>query len=185
MMAASKREDPLLGYNFLISLLDSSSSLARAVTTVALTNVIDHAVGGFSECTGLEMSLEVEDYMEGGNNGMALKFPTRVKWENITLKKGLTTNTVLWDWFHGFVDGTGRRKDGVITLQNQEHDPHIVWGFRRGLPLKYSGPQLNASESNVAIESIEIAHEGLFQLGRARGSSVTRSEASGSIESFI
>lgn len=180
-MAVDKRDDPLLAYNFHISLLASSSSLANAVTTIALSNVIDRPVGGFSECTGLEMSLEVEDYKEGGNNGAVLKFPGRVKWENITLKKGLTTNTVLWDWFFDFVQGRGERKDGVITLQNEAHEPHTVWGFRRGLPLKYSGPQLNAAQNNVAIESIEIAHEGLYQLGGARQLAEAVSSAVGAV----
>ncbi|MCP4304296.1 MAG: phage tail protein [bacterium] len=185
MMPPDKREDPLLGYNFQISLLDSSSSLAKAVTTIALSSVIDRPVGGFSECTGLEMSLEVEDYMEGGNNGTVLKFPGRVKWANITLKKGLTNNTVLWDWFYDFVEGRGKRKDGVITLQNEKHEPHTAWGFRHGLPLKYAGPQLNAGQSNVAVESIEIAHEGLYQLGGARELAQAVSGAAGAIKSLF
>src|SRR6185295_16627616 len=82
------RSDPLLGHNFLISLLDSSSGLALAGSLV-LAAVLDVAVGGFSECCGLEMSLDVEEYREGGYNGTVLKFPTRVKWSNLTLKKGI------------------------------------------------------------------------------------------------
>ena len=168
-MATGIREDPVLGYNFHISLLDSSSSLAEGLARVALSSVIDRPVGGFTECTGLEMTMEIEDYMEGGNNGTILKFPTRVKWENITLKKGLTSGAELWEWFLGFVEGRGARKDGLITVQTENHSPHTVWRFRRGLPLKYSGPQLNAGQSNAAIESIEIAHEGLYRLSGAGG----------------
>ena len=54
-------------------------------------------------------------------------------------------------------------------LQNEQNEPRIVWGFRRGLPLKYSGPSLNAGQSEVAIESIEIIHEGLFQMQGTSG----------------
>jgi phage tail-like protein len=157
------RSDPLKGYNFLVSLLDSSSSLALA-TTLALPGMMDVPMGGFSECTGLEMSLDVEEYKEGGRNGTILKFPTRVKWTNITLKKGVASSTTLWDWLYGFVEGRGRRRDGIIILQNDLHIPNNIWQFRRGLPVKYTGPSLNASQNNVAIESIEIAHEGIFQL---------------------
>jgi phage tail-like protein len=157
------RLDPLKSYNFLISLLDSSSSLALA-QSAALSAVADIALGGFSECSGLEMSLDVEDYKEGGRNGEILKFPTRVKWTNITLKKGIGASTALWDWHYGFVTGQGRRRDGIIMLQNDLHIPNNIWYFRRGLPVKYTGPTLHASQNNVAIESIEIAHEGIYQM---------------------
>jgi phage tail-like protein len=180
LFGVGEREDPILGYNFTISLMNSSSSLAKAVTTIAIGSIIDDPVGGFNECTGLDFSLEVEDYNEGGNNGTVLKFPTRVKWEKLVLKKGLTKGTVLWDWFYGFVEGQVQRKDGLITLQNEKHEVHTVWGFKRGLPVRYQGPQLNAQQSNVAFESIEIAHEGIYQLPGASGlSAAIRSAAEG------
>ena len=89
-MSTDTREDPVLGYNFRISLVESASTLAQAVTTVAFSSVLSPPVAGFSECTGLESSLEVHEYMEGGKNGLVHKFPTRVKPANIVLKKGLT-----------------------------------------------------------------------------------------------
>ena len=157
------RVDPILSYNFLISLLDTSSSLALG-KSIALSAIFDVAVGGFSECSGLEMSLDVEEYQEGGRNGAVLKFPTRVKWTNITLKKGVGAGTGLWDWHYGFVEGKGKRRDGVIALLNDLHLPNNIWYFRRGLPVKYTGPTMNASQNNVAVESIEIVHEGIYQL---------------------
>jgi phage tail-like protein len=159
----SIRTDPLMGYNFLISLLDTSSSLALA-KTLALSAIGNVALGGFSECTGLEMSLDMQEYEEGGLNGYAHRFPTRVKWNNITLRKGMGASNSLWDWHYGFVTGTGKRRDGIISLQNDIHVPTHIWYFRRGLPVRYSGPTMNAAQSNVAIESIEIAHEGLYQV---------------------
>jgi phage tail-like protein len=161
--AITLRADPLLVHNFAISLLDTSSGLAMS-GAAALTAVSDIVVGGFSECSGLEMTMDVADLEEGGNNGNVLKFPGRVKWSNITLKKGVGFSTALWDWFYGFVEGKGKRRDGVIALLNEERIPSLIWCFSRGLPLKYTGPAMNASQSTVAIESIEIAHEGLLQL---------------------
>lgn len=157
------RLDPLLNYNFVVSLVDSSSALALA-KSVALSAIFDVALGGFSECNGLEMSLDVEECKEGGRHGAILKFPTRVKWSNITLKKGIGAGTGLWDWHYGFVEGKGKRRDGVIVLLNDLHLPNNIWYFRRGLPVKYTGPTMNAAQSNVAIEAIEITHEGIYQL---------------------
>ena len=156
------RSDPVLNHNFVISLIDTSSTLA-ILGSAALSAIFDVALGGFSECSGIEMTLKTEDHREGGNNGAVLHFPTRVEWSAITLKKGIGGNA-LWDWHYGFVQGTGKRRDGVIVLLNAEKLPHNIWFFRRGLPTKYSGPQLNATQNQVAIESIEITHEGIYQV---------------------
>jgi phage tail-like protein len=157
------RDDPVLNHNFVISLIDSSSTLA-IVKAAALSGILDVAVGGFSECSGLEMSLKVEEYREGGSNGAVLKFPTRVEWSNLTLKKGIGVGRALWDWHYGFVEGKGKRRDGIVALLTDLRLPHKIWYFRRGLPVKYTGPTLNAAQSSVAIESIEITHEGIYQL---------------------
>lgn len=157
------RGDPVLNHNFVISLIDSSSTLA-IIGSAALSAILDVATGGFSECSGLEMSLKVEDYREGGRNSAVLKFPSRVEWSNITLKKGIGSGTELWDWHYGFVEGKGKRRDGIIALLTDLRVPNNIWYFRRGLPVKYTGPSLNATQNNVAIESIEIAHEGIYQL---------------------
>jgi phage tail-like protein len=157
------RSDPVLNHNFVVSLLDTSSVLAT-IGSALLSGLLDVAVGGFAECQGLEATMKVDDFNEGGNNGTVLKFPGRVSWTNITLKRGMAANSTLWDWFYGFVDGHGKRRDGVIALLNEMLVPNNVWYFRRGLPLKYSGPQMNATQNNVAIEAIEIAHEGIYQL---------------------
>jgi phage tail-like protein len=157
------RGDPVLNHNFVISLLDSSSTLGL-LGSIAMSAIFDVAVGGFSECGGLEMSLQVEEFKEGGHNGRMLKFPTRVTWSNITLKKGMGAGTALWDWHFGFTEGRGKRRDGVVVLLTDLHVPNNIWYFRRGLPVKYTGPALNATQSSVAIESIEIAHEGILQL---------------------
>ena len=153
---AGQRLDPVRGYNFLITFVDSSS----AVATISL-GVQNTFLGGFSECSGLEMALKVDEYNEGGNNGTVLKFPARINWTNIRLKRGAALSGDLWDWHYGFVEGKGKRRDGVIVLQDDTHTPVKVWSFVRGLPVKWTGPSLNAAQSQLAIEEIEIAHEGL------------------------
>ena len=155
--------DPIIPVNFVITLIDTSSAVAIA-TSLLSSAVNDVALGGFSECSGLEMMLDVEEYREGGRNGEVLQFPTRVKWGKITLKKGFSSSGDLWKWHYGFAEGHGKRRDGVIALMNSLHIPVQAWYFRRGLPVRYVGPSLNASHNAVAIESIEIVHEGLMSL---------------------
>lgn len=163
-MAVGERRDPVLSHNFEISLFDSASGIAAVMNAAAAAGVVDHPAGGFNECTGLGVSLDVEEYQEGGRNGTVLKFPTRVKHNPITLKRGLGLGSELWDWFHGFIVGNGRRRDGVIVVLDGSRQPHTMWGFRRGLPMRWDGPALNANQSAVSIEAVEIAHEGLFRL---------------------
>jgi phage tail-like protein len=164
------RRDPVKGYNFVITLTDSTSLL-----TTVLSGIQNAAVGGFSECSGLEMALQVEDYNEGGNNSGVLKFPTRITWSNIRLRRGAAISDDLWDWHYSFVEGKGKRRDGMIILQNDLQEAVKVWQFVRGLPVKWTGPSMNAMQSQVAIEELEIAHEGLKVSGGATLASVVQS----------
>jgi phage tail-like protein len=172
------RADPVLNHNFVVSLLDSSSSLAKAI---AISALLDVAVGGFSECSGIEMSMKPEEHNEGGNNGATLRFPSRVTWSNLTLRKGLSVSDALWKWHYGFVEGRGTRRDGAIILLSELRLPSAIWLFRRGLPVKYTGPQLNAAQNAVALEAIEIAHEGITQLPFVGLGSAVASAGAGAI----
>jgi phage tail-like protein len=155
-MSPSIPPNPFRGFNFVISLIDSSSILTFAVTAIT-----SFAMGGFTECSGLEMSMDIEEYKEGGNNGTILRFPTRVKWTNLRLKRGMTFAGDLWKWHYSFTQGVGKRRDGMVILQDEQHNPAVVWSFTRGLPIKWTGPTMNAGQSQVAFEEIEIAHEGI------------------------
>jgi phage tail-like protein len=158
------RIDPLLNHNFIISLLDSSSTLAL-IGSIASTTLLGNSAAGFSECSGIELTMQPEEYKEGGRNGAVLKFPSRVTWSNLTLKRGIAISTDLWDWHYGFVTGNGSRRDGTITLLDEQRQPNRIWYFSRGLPVKYSGAMLNATQNQVAVETVEIAHEGMYQVG--------------------
>lgn len=166
-MASYQRRDPLLSYNFQVSLLDSKNSDGVGLSTIALSTAGLRTMAAFSEVSGLEMSMDVEEYHEGGHNDGVLKFPGRIKWSNLVMKRGLLAkrdpldSSDLWTWYEAYLDGHGVRKDGIIVLLDANRQPQITWSFRRGLPLRWNGPTLNAGQSQVAIESIEIAHEGL------------------------
>jgi phage tail-like protein len=147
------RIDPYRAFNFLITLVDSGAGSGPPQQS--------QASGGFNECSGLDMNLDVEEYKEGGNNGLILRFPTRIKWSNLRLKRGIATSDELWQWHFGFVRGQVVRRDGVVTLQDEQQNPVKTWSFTRGLPVKWTGPSLNAALNQVAIEELEIAHEGL------------------------
>jgi phage tail-like protein len=152
------RIDPLSVFNFYLTLIDSSN-----VAGTLISAALNYAVAGFSECSGLDVTLEVMEYKEGGINDFVRKFPTRASHGNITLKRGVIyLEDDLWTWHQDFVQGNGKRRDGLILLLDESRTPAKVWKFRRGLPMKWVGPSLNATQSNVAIESLEIAHEGLL-----------------------
>ena len=147
----------LTGFNFYITLIEEGDSAASQLFDAAK----GLAVGGFSECTGLEASLELEEYREGGVNDRVYKFPTRSVYSNITLKRGVGLSEDLWLWYEGFLKGEGVRKKGMIVLTNELKIPIKIWSFEGGMPIKWTGPSLNATSSAVAIESLEIAHEKL------------------------
>jgi len=184
-MSLDIRRDPLLAFNFHVSLTDSSTSPGAGLTSIVLQPLIPNPIAGFTECTGLDMTMDLEEYPEGGNNGTVLKFPKRARYGEIVLKKGITKDTTLFDWFYGFTQGAGKRKDGVITLRDARGKPHTVWGFSRGLPSKYTGPTLNAQQSAVAIQSITITHEGIYLMGGAAALGAAIGDAARSIGSLF
>lgn len=125
--------------------------------------------GGFQECSGLEVEMDVQEYQEGGRNDGVIRRVGRAKYGNIVLKRGMFHSKEnqlareLWDWLQGIVSGRRpvARYDGAIEVKTRSGDVVATWIFDRGLPTKISGPQLNAKTGDVAIEELHIAHEGL------------------------
>lgn len=144
-------------YNFTVRLIETAKPASAVLGTFA-----PPVAGGFSECSGLEASMRVDELQEGGRNDAVLKFPGRISHPNIKLRRGVTTTDDLWKWHESYVRGTGKRRDGVIELLDDEGEPVRTWRFRRGLPIRWAGPTLAAAQSAVAVEEIEISHEGLF-----------------------
>ncbi|MFD0676903.1 MULTISPECIES: phage tail protein [unclassified Paenibacillus] len=118
-------------------------------------------VGGFSEVTGLQAETEVMPYNEGGVNDYVHYLPKQTKYQRIVLKRGITQASELWDWYEGVISGKIKRKSGSIILNNPAGKEICRWNFFESYPVKWIGPEMNASSTGVAIEAIEIVHKGL------------------------
>jgi phage tail-like protein len=147
-------------FNFNVRLLDTAKP-----GTAILSSVAPPPQGGFSECLGLESTMQVEEYREGGRNDGVLKFPGHVGGANIRLKRGAALSKDLWKWHEAYLRGRGKRRDGIIELLDDEHNVVRTWRFRRGIPVRWVGPALVAGQSAVAVEELEIAHEGFSVQG--------------------
>ena len=120
-------------------------------------------VGGFSQVSGLEGEIEVDTHAEGGVNDFAHAFPRRTSYSNLVLSHGLTDIGTLWNWYYNVTQGIIERKNGTIMLLNRHQYPVMYWNFRNALPVKWSGPEFDASSSDAAVESIELVHQGLVK----------------------
>jgi len=127
----------------------------------------DVEVAGFSECTGLNIETKVLEYKEGGNNATTLKFPEPSTFGNVTLKRGVTNSNELIAWQLDVVAGTfskNARKNNpsiAIVLMNEKGEDVRRFNLIRAFPVKWVGPDLKASASEAAIETLELAHEGI------------------------
>lgn len=143
--------------------------------------------GAFSECSGLTLEADVKEYLEGGNNDGVVRRVGRVKLVPIVLKRGMfrqladppgtpqtpgrsaskpsdRADTALWDWLTGMVTGVLPipRYNGQIQLKDPSFTRVLAtWSFERGLPQKVTGPTLNAKSGEIAVEELQIVHEGL------------------------
>lgn len=115
----------------------------------------------FSDVSGLNAEVEVFPYEEGGVNGFVHKLPGRMKFPNITLKRGVTDSLELWNWFVKATNGQIERRDVGILVYDLVGKPVKVWNLERAYPVKWTGPDFKAGDNAVAIETLELAHEGL------------------------
>jgi phage tail-like protein len=140
----AERKDPYGTYNFLVEL----EGVARA---------------SFQEASGFDSSIEVEEHREGGDNTTTRKLPGLVKYSNIVLKWGLADDDELELWHRQWVDGNpaAQRKSGSIVLLDRQGQEKKRWNFVQAWPAKLTYPSFNAENSDIAIMSLELAHEGL------------------------
>ena len=117
---------------------------------------------GFSDCSGLSASTDPIEYREGGDNTTVRKLPGNTKYTNISLKRGLSDSRELHDWYRLVVTGrTERRNGSVIVLDTDGVTEVVRWNFFNAWPTKFEAPALSAKGNEVAIETFELAHEGL------------------------
>jgi len=141
-MPTGARNDPYASFNFTVEI--------DGVTTA-----------GFSEASGLETETDIITYRTGDHENTLVKLPGLKKYPNIVLKRGYTTDTALWTWRKQVMDGQTQRKTGAVVLHDESNKAVLRWSFKEGWPVKLTGPSLNARNNEVAIETLEIAHEGL------------------------
>ena len=117
-------------------------------------------VAGFSEASGLSAETEFDEQREGGVNEFVHKLPKLTKYPNLTLKRGITESEVLWKWHHDVKMGKVKRTTIHLVLLDSEGNEKWRWSFENAYPVKWMGPELKADGSAVALESLEIAHNG-------------------------
>jgi phage tail-like protein len=144
-MPTGARKDPYRGFNFVVEI----DGITRA---------------GFREASGLDSSQDPVEYREGNEKPItARKLPGLNKYSNISLKWGISDDADLWKWRKTAIDGKVERKNGSIILRNEAGDEKVRWNFHDAWPTKWTGPSFNATSNDVAIETLELAHEGVVK----------------------
>ncbi|MEX0930004.1 MAG: phage tail protein [Balneolales bacterium] len=118
---------------------------------------------GFTEVEGLSVELQPIEYREGNaKNYQVTKMPGIPEYSNITLKRGIYRgDNQFYQWLNTVKMNNIDRRDLTISLLNEEHDPVTIWKIKEAWPCKVEGPALNSTGNEVAVESIELCHEGL------------------------
>lgn len=142
------RRDPLVGFHYAIEV--------QGVIT-----------GYFTECSGIGSEHEVIEHKIVDDKGheRIQKIPGRLKWENITLKRGITDAMDIWDWRDQVVQGDveGARHNGSIVMFDQSLQEMARWNFENAWPVKVSGPTVKSDSNEFGIEELVITHEGLYR----------------------
>jgi phage tail-like protein len=120
----------------------------------------DAKLGRFRECTGLAAEIECKDYHEGGVNDYVHKLPTRMKYPNLVLKRGVTFEDALLKWLWS-VQRKLERGDVKVSLMGPDGKAVRFWVFSNAFPVKWTGPNLNAGSNQIATETLEIVHAGI------------------------
>jgi phage tail-like protein len=118
-------------------------------------------VGGFTQVSGVEREVQIEDFREGGVNDYTHKLAGATKYTNLTLRRGIADAAELWQWHQDVVNGKIERRQVNIVLLDEAGNERWRWVFAKAYPVKWSGGELNSSNSSVFVESVEFAHNGI------------------------
>lgn len=123
-------------------------------------------IGQFAECSGLSVEYDIFEYQEGGETRFVHKFRGALKYPNLVLKRGVTFENALLQWFFNQQPGgpvdRSRRDSVTLNLLGDDGETVRSWSFASAFPVKWQGPSFSAKSTNVATETLEIAHEGLL-----------------------
>jgi len=145
-MAVGVRKDPYLTFNFLVE-------------------IDGLVVGGFSEVSGLQAEVEVQDYREGGLNDFIHRLAGPVRYPaNLVLKRGLTEVQTLWLWHRDVRRGIVNRRNLSILLLDATREIVAGWNVAQAYPVRWVGPEMRAEAATVAVETVELVHCGFVEL---------------------
>lgn len=118
---------------------------------------------GFTEVTGLEVETQMIEYRDGASPEYhKTKMPGMQQYGNLTLKRGVfAADNEFYDWWNTVALNTIERRDITISLLNEAHEPVVVWKVKNAWPTKVTSTDLSSDGNEVAIETLELAHEGL------------------------
>ncbi|MGD9131978.1 MAG: phage tail protein [Candidatus Bathyarchaeota archaeon] len=120
---------------------------------------------GFSECTGLATETDVIEYREGDESITVKKLPGLKGYANVTLKRGFSRNTELFEWHRSVMNGVIERKDIAIILYDEtgvsRGGERLRWNLQNAWPSKWVGPELKDNANEIAVETLEFCHEGI------------------------
>ena len=140
---------PFTAFNF-------SVEISRGSDGAPLANA------AFSECDGLEMSMDVKTIREGGSNDRQIRLNGPLNYTPLTLRRGMTSNFDLWNWFRDSKDDPRLRGDAeVVLLAADGNTVQARFQLARCVPIKIKAPALNAKDGQIAIEELQIAYETL------------------------
>ena len=134
--------DPFIAFNFMLEI----SGIITA---------------GFHDCSGVDSTIEIIEYREGGQNTTVKKLPGQTKYSNIVLKRGMYADSTLYNWHKASIEGPPQRQDGSVVQYDRQGNEVARYNFYRAWPTKYTAPTYNSQGNDVAIETLELAHEGV------------------------
>jgi len=144
----AEMEDPLVGFKYGL-------------------DIGGKAVGYFTECSGLNIEYETVEHKIVNEKGVPviIQQPGRIKYSDIVLKRGITSNLDIWDWRKEIEEGKidSARVSGTVTMLSQDGNPLSLWHFERGWPSKVTGPQVKSDSNEYGVEEVTIVIERLYR----------------------
>jgi phage tail-like protein len=147
-MPPVRRDDPYPGHNFQL-VVQGVSDDGSAVS------------GAFTEISGLEAEVNAIEYRNGNEDITVRKIPGLKTFTNLTCKRGATGDVEFWNWVKSALDGAVQRAEGSVILVDEQQQEVMRWNFSRGWACKYTAPSFNASNNEIAMETVEICVEEL------------------------
>ena len=157
MPRRSDPQSPLHVFNFRLDFYTQAVDKGSANKRLLLCQ------GKFSECTGLEATMEPKVIKEGGLNYGAHQRPGPVTFSTVILKRGFSSQSDLWTFFYSVtqLQGFAQRLRTLISVLDSDGSKRSVWQLDRALPIKFKAADLNAKSPEIGIEELHLVHEGL------------------------